>query len=246
MSTVVNNVFEALEYLAGRPDQEVPLSRLADALGVSPSRCAFLMKSLLGVGAVDQAAPRRGYRLGPTIHYLARNGPFRRDIIDQAEPLVRSFSEQTGEAVVLVTMPRGCRHMLVAVEGRHDVTIRPDVMHETDVYATATGRLLLASMPPADRQARVRQLGLPGEEWPGIETHDDLVRELDAIASAGEAIEDTRPDVVQLAFRVTDPDGMNMAVGVPVPRFRFAEGTYRDDLLRHGRQLAEAIRQAIT
>lgn len=244
ISKVITNGFAVLDILAENPNLPIGLSKISEKLNISPSRCAFLMKALVDTGAAEQHRHKGGYTLGPKIFHLSRNGMFRKDIIDTARPLMHEFSYKTGEATVLIAMLHAERCMLTSTEGNHDVTIGTSFLHSNQIYGLATGRLLLACLPKPIRQRRIKELGIPGPEWPGVDSIRELSKALNKIRDAGEVIENDRPDLVQLAFLVHDPLRVPLALGIPVPRFRF-DDNHREKICQQGRELADNITHAI-
>jgi DNA-binding IclR family transcriptional regulator len=245
MIQVLHKACDALELLARRPERSVGLGEIARQLGLNASTCANILKTLIARGLVEQVAPRKGYRLGGTVYFLARGGPYRRDLVEVARPVVADLSAELGEMVLLTTLQHGKRFILCIVNPARAVQVRDDVPYLNDVCETATGRLLLAHEPPGEVDAFVAEHGVPGPAWPGAETAKALRTALTRIRYEGQCITVDRPEVGQVALPVFEGDSVVAALGVSVPLVRF-DGEHRDEVITAARAAAERLGEKLT
>ena len=245
MIRVLHNACDVLELLAARPEQPAGLGEIAGKLGLNASTCANILKTLIARGLVEQVGPRKGYRLGGTVYFLARGGPYRRDLVEIARPLVAGLSAELGEMALLATLQHGKRFILCIVNPARAVQVRDDVPYLNDVYETATGRLLLAHETPGEVDAYVAEHGPPGPAWPGAETPGALRTGLARIRDEGECVVTDGPEVAQAAFPVFEDGRVIAAIGVGVPLLRF-DDEHRGRILVAGRAAAERLGDELT
>lgn len=236
MIQAIERAFSALGFLAGRRGREVALGEIADGLELNKATCAHIMKTLCELGAVEQAAARRGYRLGPTLFTLTGGGGYRPDLVAAAEEPMRRFAAETGETVLLAVLRGEKRFTLCQIAGTHDVQVRTEPTAEADVYSTATGRLLLAFASQCQREAFLAAAGLPGRRWPEAGSRRKLDSALEQIRADGHVVHHRPTHVVAIAQAVEQGGQVVSALGTFLPEYRF-EG-------RHRRAVVEGIERA--
>jgi DNA-binding IclR family transcriptional regulator len=182
--------------------------------------------------------------LGPASYFLGRGGPYRKDIINKAAPLLETLSAGINETVLLAIRHGKKRLVLCTYEGNQEVKISSKHLFMDDFYSTATGNLLLANMPESDREAYVAGHGLPSRAWPEADTKKKMDQVLTAIRAEGRVIRGGA-QIVQLAFAIKENDRILAAIGIPVPKFRF-EGEAREKILREAGKTAEKISEMLS
>ena len=239
MPNAVGKALEILGVIGETPEEPILLGAIAERLSCNPSTCACALKTLVEYGFVDQPVARRGYTLGPMTYYVARHGLYRKDVVTVARPFMEALAERTGETVLLAALRGDRRVLLEVVEGSREVQVRPPGSILDDVYTTATGRVLLAHLPEAARNAFVRKRGLPGPTWPEAKTAEELDRLLAEMRRAGLLIARGR-EHVQVAFPIFESGQVVAALGLPVPLFRFAPDA-EESILAAAAETAAAI-----
>ncbi|MFA5645433.1 MAG: IclR family transcriptional regulator [Candidatus Ratteibacteria bacterium] len=208
-----------LQILAEEPEKPRTLGEIALSLNLNKSTCANLLKTLLILGYVEQPIPRQGYILGPMIFYLARNGPYRKDIITTAQPIITFLANSLSATVLIATLTKGKRDILCQVDGNSVFTVRSDYLLKSDIYITATGRLLLSSLSEKELFSFVQMNGLPHETWPQIRSFEDLKKELSLIFTEKIAIR--VGEVAAVAVPIFQGQSMAAALGLFLPLTRF-------------------------
>lgn len=208
-----------LQILAEKPEKPRTLGEIALSLNLNKSTCANLLKTLLILGYVEQPVPRQGYILGPMIFYLARNGPYRKDIITAAHPIITTLATTLSATVLIATLTNGKRDILCAVDGNSIFTVRSDYLAKSDIYITATGRLLLSSLSEKELFSFVQMNGLPLETWPQVHSFEDLKKELSRIFTEKIAIR--IHEVAAIAVPIFQGRSMAAALGLYLPLTRF-------------------------
>ncbi len=213
MNSTLHNGLRVLMQLAESPASH-GVSELAEALDLPKSHAHRLLQTLVENRYVEQDASRR-YRIGIGAlrlgHALLRDVPIRRVALPTLQKLARS----TGWAASLA-MPFGDEAICVAYASP-DGGVRPvaETLGAVLVpHASASGKLLLAWRPEAEREEVLGRLGFASR---GPRTHpnaDALRRDLVRIAARGYALNDREngPDSVSLAVAVRDAAGTPIAV----------------------------------
>lgn len=183
MSRVLARSTRILDALAHR--RLWRLGELAEVVALPPATCARLLASLVELGWVDQVAPRGAYRLGPRAHALAAIHPYQERLVQACRPVLDELVARLSQAVVLVALRGTTRQVLLLRMSR---TTETEFLlgEDRDLYATATGRLLLAHLPSRRRARLIDQMGLPdAHAWPGVIDLDELNAELRQLRREG-------------------------------------------------------------
>ena len=172
----------------GTHPQGVTLHALAAESGVPPSTCVRLLRDLVALGWADQHGPRGTYHLGPRVASLAHKQPYREALVDAARAVVTETANRY-RAQVLVVVLRGDRR-LVLLRGEAGQGGDPlCLVEERELYASASGRLLLANLDLRARRRLVTAIGMPGSaSWPGVLSWAEINSECAVLRKAGHAI----------------------------------------------------------
>lgn len=240
----VTKAFGLLDLLSDEPERFRFLAEIASASGMNRATCAVMLSSLVRLGVLEQEGRRKGYRLGPRLYYLARNGPFRRDLVLAARPHLEALANETGETFHLSSVHNGRRVILDSVEGNQDIRVNKDRLTLLDdFFETASGLLLLAFMPDNEREALAAGRGACVSAQPGVSASGKLDSALRKIRRAGMAVVHAK-NIVQVAFPVFLRGRVAAALACPVPEFRF-KGRNKDRILKRMRDAARDIGAAI-
>lgn len=226
----LDKAFQILQFLADAPQAVRPLGRIAQALELNKATCAHILRKLTELNYAEQLGPRKGYRLGPMAYALSRKGPYGRDLVATAEPVMDHLAEGVRETVLLITLRGATRFTLCHVPGDREVRVDESVTVDTKVYATATGRLLLAHASAGDLDTFLDRHGLPGSAWPEVRTMSDLVSALAEIRASSGPLTVGRGEVIAIACPIREGGRMVAALGLYLPKFRF-KGAHRKAVL---------------
>lgn len=240
MLLTVKKALDLLTVLSERPEEPQSSGTLAKKVIMHPSTCTVMLKSMLKYGLVDQNAKRQGYTLGPMVYFLARNGPYQKHIVLAAKPAMQRLVNEFQETVLLAGLNQKGRILLAVVEGNQEIQIARDRLFLDDIYQTVTGRLLLAYLPPEERQSLIVNLGWPGASWPEADSEQAMDKALAQIRAQGYALHRPSPQLVQVAFPVRQDDKVVAALGMPLPVFRFT-GKRQKAIMQCMRKAADDI-----
>jgi DNA-binding IclR family transcriptional regulator len=225
----------------GRHRDGRSLRALAAESGIPASTCVRLLRDLVALGWADQRGPRGIYLLGPRTASLAHERPYRQALVAAARPIVDGVARRLA-AQVLVAVLRGQRRLVLL---RSEAGAGGDpfcLVEERELYASATGRLLVAHLPWRARRALVDAIGLPDRgRWPGVLTWDDLNRESAELRRTGVEINRPAGDRNAVAVAIPDGAGGTAALAIGMPKRSWDEAA----VLRAARLAARRIGQAL-
>lgn len=246
MIQVLQRALNVLEHLAREGERPSALGDIARATRLNPATCARILGTLMTEGYVEQEGPRKGYRLGPMPYTLTARGPYRKDLVVCAEPLVRDLARDTGETAMVVILHQDTRYILCQTEGTHFVQVRTDAVLREEVYPYATGRLLLAYLAPEGLDAFIAHVGLPeAAVWPEARTKQGLLKELAALKSMSTVVTTFKGQIVGLARPIRNADRVVAGLGLYLPVSRFV-GAHKEAILEAMTTTADAISERLT
>ncbi|MDD4870998.1 MAG: IclR family transcriptional regulator [Kiritimatiellae bacterium] len=245
MIKVLHKVFDIFELLAETPDKAKSLSDIAGKLKMHPATCANILQTMVRRHYVEQIAPRKGYVLGPLVFHVTRQGPYRKDLVTVSEQPMEILAKDVNETVLLVILRQGRRFILSQINGQQHIQVGPQALGLTNIYETATGRLLLAYMPEHEVDKVVAELGLPGKLWRQVDNITALRKALAKIRNEGWVCHSPDDETVGIAFPIHSPAGhVIAAIGLFLPKFRF-KGRHEQNVVSGLRRAAKAITQAL-
>jgi DNA-binding IclR family transcriptional regulator len=238
---VIARVADVLRALEDAPDG-LSLSEIATRAGLARSTAQRLVTALLKEGFVASVGPRGRVRLGPT---LARLGAAsRRDIRDAIDPALQWLAEEVGETIDLMILEGSHVRVIHQLQSQHFLRAvsRPGV--EFPLHATASGKLLLATLSDDDVKSLV-PVRLPSFTPQTITSRAALLKELEQIRETGIAHvrDEYTAGVSGIAGAVFDADGNAVSIAMPVPTARFAdiEASLVEPLLESCRRATEIL-----
>lgn len=183
------SVVKALTLLratAAQPDANV--SSLARACGIPRATALRLVRTLEHEGFVLRHPGEDRVLLGPELLRLARGADTQGMLQDVARPIATQLVETIRETVT-VSVP--------AADGGLDVVEQIDAPHQLrpgswlgqrfPLHASASGKVLLATMDPVSRRAALPE-ELPALTSVTITDHDALAAELEHVRDVGYAV----------------------------------------------------------
>ncbi len=232
-----------LRLLAHGPGR-LGLGDIAAALDLAKPTAHGILRTLQGVGFVEQDAATGKYRLGTAVRQLGADGMDANELRSWAINWADSLASRTGEAVRVGAALEG--EVLVV----HHV-FRPDnseqamqVGERLPPHATALGKVLLAAEP--DLAATVRHSRLTSLTHRTLIDRTALTRTLTEVRRNGWAgeVEEFRPGEAGIAAPIRARGGLVVgAIGIagPVDRLCGAQLRHRPALVALVRDTAHAI-----
>ena len=222
MIQVIDRAFEVLEFLSSNKGRMASLSEIEATCGIQKTTLSNILKTLEDSGYIAHPQKRKGYRLGYRFYLLAGSGFVFRKIEQIAADEMKILHDIFFETIVLAAEQNGKRVVLKVMECTEGITAR--ISHSNDIYQSATGRVILANYPENRLHAIVSTVGLPDPScWRGIDSEEDLLRELARIKKEGFSVSADHPDVMGIAVPVLVGRDPVASIGVCLPKFRYTD-----------------------
>jgi DNA-binding IclR family transcriptional regulator len=205
-------------------DRVLGVSDIARSLGLPKSAVHRILATLLKVGFVERDEPTGRYRLGPRAIDLGMVAMGTADIRAMALPIMQELSRQTSETVTLSMLVGRERVYVSQVEGPNTIRMTVRVGARYPLYAGASGRAILAALPPAERDAYLASTELAALTEDTITSPAMLLAEVNRVRELGYAHSSGERDPWAAAVAaplVTSRGRVVGSVSVCGPRQRF-------------------------
>jgi IclR family transcriptional regulator, KDG regulon repressor len=243
MIQVVVRALEMLEYVAKKENEPTTLSELAAAVGLNQPTCANIVKTLVDKKYLDHVGRRRGYRLGAMAYNLTDNMAYNQHLVVAARESMEALTAQLNETSLLGILRNNKRFLLHIVNSDQDLQVRS--RHESDVYSTATGRMLMAFLGDNELNALIEAIGYPAHHvWPDIETKEQLMNALHDIRRQEMAITHSVKHIVGIAVPIRKGGQVVASLSIFLPESRFTPTRF-ETILTAIRQAADEINQRL-
>jgi DNA-binding IclR family transcriptional regulator len=238
----VTNALRLLSMLSVEPTiRVVDVSR---RLNVAPSTSHRLLTCLKDEGFMQQVRGSKKYTVGPELLRLARHFSSQNSLERSARPHLEALCREVNEAVNLQILIRDEVLCLDAVvEDRHALHVKQIAGRRAAAHASAAGKVLLATLPPEEREALIRDHGLPAVTGRTITDPAAFEAELRQVRSQGYATNmgEREDGVHAVAVPVLDLDENPIAaIAVAAPSTRLPAARV-PGLLRNLRRTRAAI-----
>jgi len=144
----LKKALDVLEYIVNHNNNPVTPSEVAGKLGLDAATCVRIMKAFTQQGYLEHVSRRAGYVPGPAIFTFSdRNYWKYGQLIQAAVEPIQTLAHKTRSVVNISVLYNTYRYILYhySATGRKYSTLQTRYWH--DFYPTATGRLLLATVP---------------------------------------------------------------------------------------------------
>ena len=206
----------------GRP---LSLAELASYLALPKATAHRLCAQLLETGFIVRGVGEREFVVGPALRKLALDTLNHDSVRGLRHELLADLVALVGETCNLTTLDGAAVLYLDRVEAPWPWRLTLAVGEHVPLHCTASGKLFLALMPPAQREALLAQLKLPRMTDSTITSARALREECLKIASAGYALdrEEFITGLVAIAVPVLDQqDQVRAALAIHAPRSRLS------------------------
>jgi IclR family transcriptional regulator, acetate operon repressor len=203
---------------------EAKLTEIAGVAGLNVSTCHHLISTLHNWGYVARGANGRSYVLGSRILHLSAACLRQVDLPRRAQSFVDRLNDRTREAVRLAIMQDTNLVNVLHREARHAVRVDAGLGGNSNAaHATATGKAILAWLPPTELDRIVADKGLTAFTPNTITDLEKLKEDLRLTRRNGFAIdrEEFQLGVVCLGAAIRDHAGAVVgSISVSSPVFR--------------------------
>lgn len=211
-----------LTALGEQPDG-MALSEVVRAVDLPVSTAHRLLNIAVGHGfaAFDKATKR--YTLGVKIFELAGRIRSVQSLSQVARPIMRELVDLTGETLQLAVLAENSAMFVEKLGADRSITIRGSVGQREPLYATSTGKVMLAALPESVREQVISELDLTAWTEHTIISRPALLEHIHQVAEQGWAVADDEydRDVRALAVPIRNPSNTVVAaLCVAGPKYR--------------------------
>lgn len=180
------SVLEALV----RAPKPATLTELMQATGLPKPSLHRTLALFEDAGYVQREPAGRAYAVGPRLAALGLSILTNESVATLRRGILRQLVADVGETCNLSMLRKGEVVYLDRVEAEWALRLHLPVGSAVPPHCSASGKLLLASLPADERAALVEALPLPRYTDHTITDRGLLARELDRIVAAGYAVDD--------------------------------------------------------
>lgn len=202
------------------------LAELATQLGLPKATAHRLCTQLLAGGFIGRDTEGGAFVVGPALRQLALDTLNHDTVRGLRHEVLAALVAQVGETCNLTTLDGASVLYLDRVEAPWPWRLTLAVGEHVPLHCTASGKLFLALMPPAQREQLLAHIGLPRMTDSTLTTVAALHKECAAIAAQGYAVdrEEFIAGLIAVAVPVSDAQGLvRAALAVHAPRSRLSE-----------------------
>ncbi|MBB0243257.1 helix-turn-helix domain-containing protein [Streptomyces alkaliphilus] len=167
------------------------------------------------------------YRPGVRLYQLGSRYAEQLDLATEGDRVAREVAGRCGETVHVAILEDTDVIYIAKVDSSHAVRMVSAAGRRLPAHCTAVGKMLLASLPPAELETRLSPAGPLAAMTPNsITSVPGLRTELERVRERGTAVEhrESNPDVSCVAAPVRDRSGRVVAaLSVSVPMIRWSE-----------------------
>ena len=218
----VERAIDILGVIHGKPDGSAGLVEIAKALNLEKSTVFNLIKTLKARGFVVQEKQGEKYSLGPELLRLTSGNLNAAMLDEKLMPFCMEIREKTNESVSIVTYASAELKIICRLLSDKAVNAAPNSFKP--LYATASGRCILAQLPETEIDGIIDIYGFPEGVWDGISNRAALEKELEKIRKEKiiTVISEER-EVVAIGAIIDAPEKYApLAIGLFLPLYRFA------------------------
>ncbi len=206
----------------GNDHAEQSVTQIAQATGLPKATAHRITMTLFNSGFLERTGDGEQFRLGLRMVGLGLGALRRLDIRRAAQPYMQKLVADFGENCTLGVFDRGQVFYVEVEHSSHSLTIGARVGRHLPAHCTASGKALLAFLPPEAVQS-VLSLPLAAYTAKTITSPDQLREELKAIRQRGYALadEEFEEGIWAISAPIRDIDGNVLAaLGLPFPTNR--------------------------
>lgn len=247
---VLERAFAAIDLLA---QKNLTLGDIADTLAIQPSTLRNILKTLEELRVVERTSHGH-YTLGEKLVEIAKD-QVRHDIL---RPIAQEVSNDLAFHLaedILVTVMHNFELFVIAFGSgmfqTQSVTVEVKFGWPLQLYKYCTGRILLSHQTPEIIDGFIHKKGLPDDQWDGVETKADLLRELNVLKHANicSRLENNRGRAMQaVAVPIWGADNTVWAsIGsyMPAERYNTNQAQINSELRNASSKITETLKQVL-
>lgn len=216
----------------GREAVRLTLSEVARRTGSTPASARRSLHTLHALGYLHSDGKR--FWMAPRSLLVAHSYLSSRPTPQLAQPLLVALSERTRESATVGTLLGDDVIILARATARRSLSTGLAIGSRLPSYCSALGRVLLASLPPAQAQARVAQMARAALTPRTIWQADEVLQQVALCRERGWAESDGELElgVRSLAVPVFDRSGATVAsMSMAIQAERMTMADFRDAMM---------------
>ncbi|MGE0802932.1 MAG: IclR family transcriptional regulator [Lautropia sp.] len=218
-------LFALLEVIAAR-DQRPTLQELVERTGLPKPTLHRMLQQLESAGLLRREHDGRRYAVATRLRRLAENLLFNDSLHGARHAVLRRLVEEIGESCNLTALTGAEVVYLDRVETPAPLRFYLQPGSRVPVHCSASGKVLLAQMSPAQRRRLLAHVPLDAYTPRTLTSLDALEREIEQVQRDGHAFdrEEFLPGLLCVAVMVPATSGpSNLCVAMQAPTLRLDE-----------------------
>lgn len=220
--TPAQRLLALLEVIAGK-DQFFTLQGMVDETGMPKPTLHRMLQQLESSGMLQREADGRHYSKGSRLRRLAETLLLNDTIQGARHAVLTRLVEEVGESCNITALSGGEVLYLDRVETSAPLRFYLHPGSRVPVHCSASGKLFLAQMAPAQRRRLLNELSLEGFTRNTLVDPEALEAEIETVRRQGYAFDDEEflPGLLCIAVLAPNPDGPSntgLAIQAPVMR----------------------------
>jgi DNA-binding IclR family transcriptional regulator len=179
-----SRVIQILELL-GSNKYGMQHKRMVDDLEIPKGSLTKLLANLLDTGYLSFDPGSKTYKLGSRVLALANSYLSGLDIVQAAQPILRNLVEKTEESASLAVPDRNSALIVHRQYGSQPMSFRLGLGARIPMYATASGKAILAFLPKEKVEDYLSSVELKALTHSTITDPSSLLRELERVRVQG-------------------------------------------------------------
>lgn len=203
----VERAFHLLEIIS-RASSPVNVQELSDMTGISRTTVHGLINTLFSMNYIERSSIRGRYTLSPKLYSMICSYPHRLPVVRAANRYLARLSEEFNTTVHLGILSTDKEILLIKAYYAENLA-NVSTSNYFPLHASAIGKMLLANLPEARREALIDSLELVQYTRNTITDRDALAEELARIRELGYSRDDAEylDNTHCLAFPIWGSDG---------------------------------------
>ncbi len=243
MIQVIVRALDILEFVAQHGKEPIQLIKIAENAELSQPTTANIVKTLVDKNYLERVGRKEGYRLGPAAYQLTGNLSYSQNLILAAKDPMEDLTRQIDETSLLGVIRNNKRYILHQVQSDQDLQVR--TAREADVFATASGRVLVAYLASKELDNLIKAVGLPSAQvWPGAQTREALEKALLKIRKEEFVQTLNSKHIVGFAVPIYKNKEVSCSLGVFLPESRVTAAS-KENIAKLMRRTANKIKERL-
>jgi len=205
-------------------DQFFTLQGMVEETGMPKPTLHRMLQQLEGLGMLQREADGRHYSQGGRLQRLAENLLLNDTVRSARHSILASLVEEVGESCNITALSNGEVLYLDRVETSAPLRFYLQPGSRVPVHCSASGKLFLAQMAPAQRRRLLADMPLKNFTHNTLTDHQALEQEIQIVKQQGYAFDDEEflPGLLCIAVLASNPSGVsNIGVAIQAPIMRF-------------------------